>query len=343
MKQEENLSLEYMRDSIFGDYLAIDGLTEIAINRPGELHTKIRGQWEMHDSPVTLAQCQAFAKALAVWNDDNIDDTSPILSATLASGERCQVIIPSACERNTVSITVRKPSFEQRSHQSFIDSGFYNRMTGAEKTHSKNDELATLYNSGNIPLFMEKAVEYGKSVFIVGETGSGKTTYMKMLLDYIPKHLRLVTIEDNPELICYKHRNYVHLFYPADAGEDAIVTPARLIRSCYRMNPDRILLAELRGGEAWDCLKIIGSGHEGVLTSEHAGSPLECITGTIDRCYENAACKGMPYDVLLRKVLHCIDVIVSVDIHGDIRRVGDVYFKHLHLQAMKEKLGYASM
>lgn len=343
MKQEENLSLEYMRDSIFGDYLAIDGLTEIAINRSGELHTKIRGRWEMHDSPVTLAQCQAFAKALAVWNDDNIDDTSPILSATLASGERCQVIIPSACERNTVSITVRKPDFYQRTHQSYIDGGFYNRVTGTEKVQSKDDELAEIYKSGNIPLFMEKVIECGKSVFIVGETGSGKTTYMKMLLHYIPIYLRLITIEDNPEIKFYHHKNYVHLYYPADAGEDAIVTPARLIRSCYRMNPDRILLAEVRGGEAWDCLKIIGSGHEGLVTSLHAGNPKDCITGIIDRCYENAACKGMPYDVLLRKVLNCVDVIVSVDIHGDIRRMGDVYFKPLHLAEIKESFGYASM
>ncbi|MCU6401199.1 CpaF/VirB11 family protein, partial [Enterobacter quasiroggenkampii] len=128
---------------------------------------------------------------------------------------------------------------------------------------------------------------------------------------------------------------------PADAGENAIVTPARLIRACYRMNPDRILLAEVRGGEAWDCLKIIGSGHEGLVTSLHAGSPADCITGIIDRCYENAACKGMPYDVLLRKVLNCVDVIVSVDVKGNVRRMGDVYFKPLHMSAMKENFGYA--
>ncbi|KRF62554.1 ATPase, partial [Pectobacterium brasiliense] len=250
----ENLSLDFMKTQLFGDYLKLDGLTEIAINRPGEIHTKINGRWKKHDSPVTLRQCHAFAKALASWNEDNIDDTSPILSATLGSGERVQTIIPPACERNTVSITLRNPSFEQKTHQSWIDAGFYNRIAGKERNESKDDELTRCYNNGDIPSFIEKAVEYGKTIFIVGETGSGKTTYMKTLLHYIPPHLRLTTIEDNPEIRFYHHANYVHLFYPADAGDDAIITPGRLIRANYRMNPDRILLAEIRGREAWDAL-----------------------------------------------------------------------------------------
>lgn len=332
----ENLSLDFMKTQLFGDYLQLNGLTEIAINRPGEIHTKINGQWQKHDSPVTLRQCHAFAKALASWNEDNIDETSPILSATLGSGERVQTIIPPACERNTVSITLRNPSFEQKTHQSWIDAGFYNRIAGKERNESKDDELTHRYNNGDIPHFIEKAVEYGKTIFIVGETGSGKTTYMKTLLHYIPPHLRLTTIEDNPEIRFYHHANYVHLFYPADAGDEAIITPSRLIRANYRMNPDRILLAEIRGREAWDALKIIGSGHEGLITSLHAGSPEECIEGIIDRCYENPDCKNIPFDVLLRKVLKCVDIIVSVDIHGDIRRMGDIYFKPIHLHQMKE-------
>ncbi|EPH0831036.1 P-type DNA transfer ATPase VirB11 [Klebsiella pneumoniae] len=332
----ENLSLDFMKNRLFGDFLAQDGLTEIAVNRPGELHTKIRGNWHKQASPITLRQCHAFARALASWQDDNIDDTSPILSATLRSGERIQAIIPPACERNTVSITLRKPSFEQKTHQSWIDAGFYQRVAGQEKTESQDDALVQLYHSGNIPRFMEKAVEYGKTIFIVGETGSGKTTYMKTLLHYIPLHLRLTTIEDNPEIHFYHHANYVHLFYPADGGDNAIVTPGRLIRANYRMNPDRILLAEIRGREAWDALKIIGSGHEGLITSLHAGSPEECIEGIIDRCYENPDCRNIPFDVLLRKVLKSIDVIVSIDIHGDVRRMSDIYFKPVHLKSMKE-------
>lgn len=91
---EGNVALSHLRDLLFGDYLSREGLTEIAINRPGELHTKINGAWEMHASPVTLRQCSSFAVALAVWNNDTIDETSPILSATLPTGERCQIVVP---------------------------------------------------------------------------------------------------------------------------------------------------------------------------------------------------------------------------------------------------------
>ncbi|EQA6227965.1 P-type DNA transfer ATPase VirB11 [Enterobacter ludwigii] len=331
----DNVALEYMKEEILGEYLNIPGLTEIAINRPGELHTKVNGEWSMHECNVTYEQCEAFASALAVWQDDNIDETSPILSATLPSGQRCQIIFPPACERGTISITIRIPDYFQRTHQSYIDSGFYNRVTGAEVNESKDDELAKIYLSGDIPLFIEKCVEYGKTIFVVGETGSGKTSYMKMLLRYIPQGLRIITIEDNPEIKFYQHKNYVHLFYPADAGEDAIITSDRLVRAIYRMNPDRPLLAEIRGREALDALKLIESGHPGFMSSLHAGSPKECISGLVDRCMEHPACRGMSEQVIRRKVMRCIDVIVSVDINGNVRRVGDVYFKHLHQDAMK--------
>lgn len=128
----ENLSLDFMKNRLFGDFLAQDGLTEIAVNRPGELHTKIRGKWQ-NRHPHHVASVPCFCQSAGVPHDDNIDDTSPILSATLGSGERIQAIIPPACERNTVSITLRKPSFEQKTHQSWIDAGFYQRVAGQEK------------------------------------------------------------------------------------------------------------------------------------------------------------------------------------------------------------------
>jgi type IV secretion system protein VirB11 len=335
--QPKNVSLNHYKQKYFGEFLAMPGLTEIAVNRPNEVFTKIGGVWQRHESAISLFDCQLFAQALATYQGDNIDDLSPVLSATLESGERCQIISPPACERDTVSITIRKPSDVQIPHQSYIDSGFYSRVTGKEKAITHDQELIEIYQSGNVPLFMEKAVEYGKTMIVVGETGSGKTTFMKMMIGFIPVTLRIVTIEDNPEIRFYHHPNHVHLFYPADAGEKAIVTPASLVRANYRMNPDRILLAEVRGGEAWDCLKIIGSGHEGLITSLHAGSPEEAITGMVERCYQNVECQNIPYSVLLAKVLNSIDVIASIDVKGNIRRMGDLYYKPVHKQAMMEK------
>lgn len=336
----KNISLDRYKQRFFGDFLELPGLTEIAVNRPGELWTKINGVWEQHAVPLTYEDCYDFARCLAKHQGDNVEDIKPGLSATLESGERCQVVVPPACERNTVSITIRKPSTVQIPHQAYIDAGFYNRVTGAEKVWTHDDELIELYNTKNIPRFMEKCVEYGKTIAVAGETSTGKTTYMKTLIGYIPVHLRITTIEDNPEISFFNHKNYVHLFYPSEAADDkdAIVTPASLLRWNYRMNPDRILLTEVRGGEAWDFIKITGSGHEGSMTSIHAGSAREAVDGFITRCKENPQCAGLPYSFLLRKILDSLDVIVSIDLDGNVRRMNDIYFRPLHRNQYFEEM-----
>lgn len=336
-----NISLDRYKQRFFGEFLELPGLTEIAVNRPDELFTKIDGVWTQHAVSLSYDDCYNFARCLAKHHNDNIEDIKPGLSATLESGERCQLVVPPACERGTVSVTIRKPSRVQIPHQSYIDAGFYNRVTGSEQTETHDAELIELYNTKNIPLFMEKCVEYGKTIAVAGETSTGKTTYMKMLIGYIPLDLRITTIEDNPEITFFKHKNYVHLFYPSESSDEkgSIVTPASLLRWNYRMNPDRILLTEVRGAEAWDFLKITGSGHEGSMTSIHAGSAMEAIDGFITRCYENPQCAQLPYAFMLRKVLDSLDVIVSIDLDGNIRRMNDIYFRPAHrkeyFEAMK--------
>lgn len=332
----KNLSLNHFKNKLFGDFLALEGLTEIAVNRPDEVFTKINGQWQKHRHAISLAQRLQFSTALANYNKDHVEDIKPVLSATLESGERCQIVMPPACQRDTVSITIRKPSALQMSHRSYTDSGFYNRVMGAETVASQDTELLRHFNEKNIPLFIEKCVEYGKTLILAGETGSGKTTYMKTLTGYIPLHLRIVTIEDNPEIHFYQHENFVHLFFPSEGGEKAIVTPASLLRANFRMNPDRILLTEVRGAEAWDALKIIGSGHERLITTLHAGSPAEAINGLVERCYQNPECSQLPYSVLLRKVLNSVDVIASIAVNDNVRRMGEIYFKPVHRQKFLE-------
>lgn len=115
-------------------------------------------------------------------------------------------------------------------------------------------------------------------------------------------------------------------------------TPASLLRWNYRMNPDRILLTEVRGAEAWDFLKITGSGHEGSMTSIHAGSAKEAIDGFITRCYENPQCAQLPYTFMLRKVLDSLDVIVSIDLDGNVRRMNDIYFRPIHRNQYFEEM-----
>lgn len=190
----KNESLDYIKNRLFGDFLNLPGLTEIAVNRPDELFTKIKGVWERHEISLSLDECHKFSRVLANYHGDYIADIKPVLSATLESGERGHVILPPACQRDTVSITLRKPSMVKLSHQSYIDNGFYDRVVGKSSSGSHNEELLQLYNNKNIPRFIEKCMEYGKTMIFCGETGSGKTTYLKTLIDFIPLYLRITTI-----------------------------------------------------------------------------------------------------------------------------------------------------
>lgn len=325
-----NKSLNYYKGLVFNKYLDTAGLTEIAVNRPGEVWTEVNGAWSRHiDDLVTLDFCRRFATTLASFKKDEISAVKPLLSATLESGERVQVVFPPACEKDTVSITIRKPSTQQIPHQKYIDSGFYQYVMSGKTRHNIEEELRHLYQERRIPEFIELAIKAGKTVVIAGGTGSGKTTYMKSLIDYIPLDIRLITIEDTEEIKFFQHQNYVHLFYPSEAGNStsAIVTAASLTKSCYRMKPSRILLAEIRGGEAWDFIKIVGSGHNGSMSSIHAGSVKEAIEGLVQRCFQNSECNNLKYDVLKRTVLESIDIILCVNREGAMRYLSDIYYR----------------
>lgn len=166
-----------------------------------------------------------------------------------------------------------------------------------QASFSKN-ELIALLETENFPRFFEQAVETGKTIVFAGATGSGKTSFMKTLIEYIPLHSRIITIEDTAEVKFHKHKNYVHLYYDAAATKDSIVTSTSLLKSCFRMKPDRILLSEIRGAESWDFLKVVASGHSGSMTSIHAGNIEEAIEGIITRCFQNQECNNLTYDIL---------------------------------------------
>ena len=157
-------------------------------------------------------------------------------------------------------------------------------------------------------------METGKTIVIAGETGSGKTTFMKALMQHIPTDQRIITIEDVPELLygLPKHENQVNLFYPSEATDKSTVTAASLMRSCLRMKPDRILLAELRGGETFDFLNVCLSGHSGSITSCHAGSCGQVFDYLALKVLQSSTGRELPYAVIQQLLHQVIDVIVHV-------------------------------
>lgn len=325
-----NISLNEFAQRIFQPFLEQEGVTEIAINRPNEIWYEKYGIWKKHENEhIDNKLLKSFAVALASFNETTIDDRNPVLSGTLETSERIQVVIHPATEKNIISVTLRKPSKGIFSHASYIEQDFYKKVITAKDLNQEQQELTNLYARREITTFMEKAVEQGKTIIFAGATGSGKTSYMKTLVEYIPLSCRLITIEDTAEMKFYKHQNYVHLFYIEEAtgSVNAVVTSASLLKACFRMKPDRILLSEIRGGEAWDFIKVINSGHGGSMTSIHAGSVSEAFEGIITRCYQNLECQNLSYSIIKNIVLSVVDIICHIDCKAGKRYLSDIYFK----------------
>jgi len=333
-----NISLNEFALAVFQPFLSQEEITEIAINRPGEIWYEQGSIWRREENiNITKALLKSFAISLASFNETAINDMMPVLSGTLETGERLQVVLPPAVEKGTISVTLRKPSKSVMSHAFYVDKSFYSFVTTENDLNKDNRDLIDLYLHKDIPSFMERAVNMGKTIIFAGATGSGKTSYMKTLIEYIPLCCRLITIEDTSEIKFYKHQNYVHLFFPSEASNstDAVVTSASLLKACFRMKPDRILLSEIRGGEAWDFVKVINSGHGGSMTSLHAGSVNEAIEGIITRCYQNPECQNLSYSVIKNIVLSSIDIVCHVACKGGKRYLSEIYFKDVDLPIIK--------
>lgn len=316
----------------FAEYLnGIEGLTEIAVNEPNKLFLKVKGRWKKRDTKMSFNDCLSFAATLADYHQDSIGEIKPILSATLPLGERVQVVIPPASEKNKVSITIRKPSNVFITHEDIVSSGFYSRVGQSFNAANASSDLVELYRSGNFAEFIPECLRQGKTMVFCGGTGSGKTTFSNAVMFYIPHHLRLISIEDTDETRFRFHENHVKLYYPSEA-EKSVITSALLLRACLRMNPDRILMTEIRGAETWDFLKASSSGHSGGLSTVHEESPEDAVLGMVTRCYQNAECNNLPFNALVRKVLNNIDVIMSIKYldECDNRFARDIYFKDIH-------------
>ena len=318
-------------------------ITEICVNRPGEVFCEKCGKWAFFPVPaLTMDYLRQLGIAVAKFANTDLSETSPIVSAVLPGGERSQFVMPPACFDGTFSITIRKPSFHVRTMEEYLADGFFDNVRPEQALSAEDRELIGMQQayeaekdpkrSGRLRYeFLQRAVVLGKNIIIAGETGSGKTTFMKTLMQSIPKDQRLITIEDVPELIygLQDRKNIVNLLYPSEAKEDAVITAASLMRSCLRMKPDRILLAELRGGETYDFLNVCLSGHSGTITSCHSGS----CAGVFDylnlKVMQSPTGCRLPYetiDRLLHKVLDIIVCIHNDKYYGKGRHITEMYF-----------------
>ncbi len=306
-------------------------ITELCINGPGEVWVESAAGWERHAVPeLTAAHLMTLATLCANASSQAINKQNPVLSAPLPRGERVQVVIPPAASQ--ISITIRKPSKARYTLAQYEASGFFEhaRHTCISSTQhaglrKAETEMLALLAEGRVREFFEAAVENKLNMVVSGATGSGKTTFMKSLADLIPSVERLVTIEDTAEL-SLSQPNVVRLFYSKDDQGVSKATPKSLLESCLRMKPDRILLAELRGEEAFYYVRNVNSGHPGSITSLHAGSELLAFEQLILLIKESEAGRNIDRADLKQLLFSLVDVVVQVGRVNGRRGVSGIYY-----------------
>lgn len=313
--------------------LETEGVTEICINEPGRVFVESENGWRALDVPgLTYERARHFC--ISVVNESNtgqrITDQEPMVSLSMPNGARAQLVMPPACEAGKVSITLRIPSKMRKSLVDYANDGFFSRVGEQSKVGGDNDDsLSELLKRGAHTRFFERAVQSRKNIVVAGATGSGKTTFMKALVGSIPDDERLITIEDARE-IDLTQPNHVHLLYPKSGQSNSNVTAKSCMEACLRMRPDRIILAELRGDEAFYFIRNCASGHPGSITSCHAGSTTQAWDQLALMVKASPEGAGLDFESIKRLLKATIDIVVHVQAQGGKRYISGIEYQAEH-------------
>jgi len=274
--------------------LADPAVDEVMVNGPDSVYVERRGKVEHSaagfDSEADLMH--AIERILAPLGR-RVDEASPLCDARLADGSRVNVVIP-PLSLSGPCLTIRR----------FRREGF---------------SLRDLVTNGTVPApaaeLLALAVAGRASILVSGGTGSGKTTTLNALSGAIPGGERIVTIEDAAEL-ALRQRHVVRLeSRPSNLEGSGEVTIRQLVRNALRMRPDRIVVGEVRGGEALDLLQALNTGHDGSLSTVHANSPSDAL-----RRLETLALMagvGLPHAAVREQVASAVDLVVHQVRRGD--------------------------
>ena len=274
---------------ILQELLENPDITEIMVNGKDNIFYEKSGyieKWNKHfDSEQKLAD---IAQRIAAMSNRMVNEACPIIDTRLEDGSRVNIVLPPVAMDGPV-ITIRKFYDKPLTIDWLIELG------------SITEEAAH---------FLEKLVKSRYNIFISGGTGSGKTTFLNVLSDYIPDDERVITIEDSAELQLHNIKNLVRLeARMANSEGNNAVAIRDLIKSSLRMRPDRIVVGEVRGAEALDMLQAMNTGHDGSLSTGHSNSPKDMLTRL-----ETMVLMGMnmPIDAIRTQIASAIDIIVHL-------------------------------
>ena len=303
-------------------FLAADDVTDIYINQPGELWVeRLDGAIERiavrgFDRPVL----ERLSRQIAAQSAQGISREHPLLSASLPDGSRVQIVMPPAT-RGEVAIAIRKYVVSDLGIDDYAAAGAFDTVRTPSDRQSVHKQLAALRKEGDIAALLKLAVQERCNIFVSGGTSTGKTTFLNALLKEVDRSERLIVIEDTPELKV-PHENAVGLIASRSALGEAVVSMEDLLNASLRMRPDRIILGELRGPEAFTFLRAVNTGHPGSMTTIHADSPERAIEQLVLLVLESGT--HLDRESIAHYVRSSIDVYVQLERIGGQRVVTDI-------------------
>ena len=270
--------------------IMINGYETIFVEKAGKL---MRLEEHFQDNEDLIRIVQKFVGKI----DRTIDASNPIVDARLEDGSRVHVVFPPVA-LSGATVTIRRFSKNPMTVEKLLE---YKSIT---------PEVAD---------FLEKLVRSRHNIFVSGGTGSGKTTFLNALSNYILPHERVITIEDSAELQIKNIPNLVSMeTKKANSKEATEITIRDLIKASLRMRPDRIIVGEVRGEEALDMLQAMNTGHDGSLSTGHANSPEGMLSRLETMVLTGSA--DLPLDAIRMQIASAVDYIVHLKRLRDFSR-----------------------
>lgn len=292
---EQHLSIvEQVYSSIRGlgildTILKDDTITEVMINGPKNIFIEQKGSLRRLDKEFeSERKLEDVIQRIVGLAGKEVNQANPICDTRLMDGSRVNVVLPPVALCGP-TITIRKFSKTPMTIEKLIELG------------SLTEDIAKK---------LEVLVKAKYNIFVCGGTGSGKTTFLNALSNYIPKDERIITIEDSAELQIVGVDNLVSLeARSANASGAGEITIRDLIKSSLRMRPERIIVGEVRGGEALDMLQAMNTGHDGSLSTGHANSTKDMLSRLETMVIQGA---DIPLEAIRQQIASAVDIIIHL-------------------------------
>ena len=267
-----------------------DNITEVMINGPDHIFIEKNGKLMKLDQKFeNERKLEDIIQKIVGMAGREVNQANPIVDTRLPDVSRVNVVLPPISLQGAI-VTIRKFSKTPMTMEQLIRYG------------SITPEIADV---------LQTLVRAKYNIFISGGTGSGKTTFLNALSNYIPKDERIITIEDSAELQITGIENLVSLeTRNANASGSGEITIRDLIKSALRMRPERIVVGEVRGGEALDMLQAMNTGHDGSLSTGHANSVKDMLSRLETMVLQGA--EGLPLEAIRQQIASAVDIIIHL-------------------------------